>query len=142
MASSYALVYTVKMNSKKNIIFFDGHCGLCDKFVTKIFFLDKKHRFYFAPLQGLTASQILTKPFQTDSVIYWKDDKVLRKSHAALEILSDLGGFFSVFTILKWVPVLVRDSIYDYVAKNRYSWFGQSEICRLPNENEKEYFLS
>lgn len=129
------------MNLKQKIIFFDGYCGLCDRFVTEIFLQDKDHVFHFAPLQGPTASLTLKGTVQADSVVYWKDGQILLKSQAVLEILKDLGGIYSLFIILKIVPQFLRDLVYDYIAKNRYGWFGQSDICRLPNEQEKIYFL-
>lgn len=129
------------MNSKQNIIFFDGYCGLCDRFITEIFLRDKKHHFYFAPLQGPTASRTFNTPVPGDSVIYWKEEKALTKSQAVLEILQDLGGFYSLFGVWRVVPVFLRDLIYDFIASHRYGWFGQSNTCRRPNEQEKIYFL-
>ena len=129
------------MNSSLKIIFFDGYCGLCDRFVTQIFLMDHEHRFQFAPLQGPTASRLLNPRPAADSVVYFRDGKVLTKSQAVLEIFSDLGGIYSVSKIFKIVPRFLNDSIYDWVARHRYGWFGQSEICRLPNETEKSYFL-
>lgn len=130
-----------KMNSKQNIIFFDGYCGLCDRFVTEIFRLDRKHVFQFAPLQGPTARQTLLNVAPVDSIIYWKNGEYFLKSAAALEILGDLGGVFSLAGAFKIVPRFVSDWIYDWIAKNRYGWFGKSLSCRLPSENEKAYFL-
>lgn len=129
------------MNPKQNIIFFDGHCGLCDRFITEIFSRDKKHRFYFAPLQGPTARQKLQNVLKTDSVVYLKDEKIYLKSQAVLEIFKDLGGYHSFFQIFQFIPLKLRDALYDLIARKRYSWFGQSETCRLPSEEEKIYFL-
>ncbi len=129
------------MNTTPNIIFFDGHCGLCDRFVTKIFMLDKKRRFRFASLQGPTASRILLGHQTFDSVIYLKDEKMYDKSQAVLEILTDIGGFCSVFRIFKIIPSSLSDRVYDFVAQNRYGWFGKSLTCRLPSNFEKNYFL-
>ncbi len=129
------------MGSSQKIIFFDGYCGLCDRFITEIFFRDHQHIFHFAPLQGPTASQYRLKDLNVDSVVYLKDGKTYLKSQAVLEIMSDLGGFYSLFSALKIIPRFLRDFVYDFIAKNRYGWFGQTEVCRLPNESEKTYFL-
>jgi predicted DCC family thiol-disulfide oxidoreductase YuxK len=141
MASSNHLVYSVKMNSKQKIIFFDGDCGLCDRFVTEIFVRDKNHQFRFAPLQGPTARHLLRAPPTVDSIVYLRHDVVLVKSQAVLELLQDLGGFYSLFGFFKLVPRKFRDALYDYIARNRYGWFGQTQVCRLPQEEEKAYFF-
>lgn len=129
------------MNDKQNIIFFDGYCGLCDRFITEIFLRDRNHVFYFAPLQGLTASQRLQTPIKIDSVIYLKHGKAYFKSQAVLEVLKDLGGIYSVFKVFKIFPTALLDKIYDFIASHRYGWFGTSETCRLPTESERAYFL-
>ena len=129
------------MDSSQKIIFFDGYCGLCDRFVTEIFLKDKKHVFHFAPLQGPTASKLQLKEIKIDSVVYYKSGKTYLKSQAVLEIFKDLGGFYSLFGVLKIIPVSLRDLAYDFIARNRYGWFGQTQSCRLPSESEKAYFL-
>ena len=129
------------MSSKQNIIFFDGYCGLCNRFISEIFLRDKNHLFRFAPLQGPTASQLLQDVPKVDSIIYWKNGNYFIKSAAALEILNDLGGMFKFANVFRLVPKFLSDRVYDFVARHRYGWFGQSNVCRLPDENEKPYFL-
>ena len=41
------------------IIFFDGVCGMCNRFVDLMLRADRKAIFRFAPLQGQTAQQLL-----------------------------------------------------------------------------------
>lgn len=129
------------MDLSQKIIFFDGYCGLCDRFITEIFFRDQNHIFKYAPLQGPTASHHRLNDLKVDSVVYFKNGKTYLKSQAVLEILSDLGGFYSLFLMFRIVPRFLGDFAYDFIAKNRYGWFGQSEVCRLPSESEKAYFL-
>ena len=31
--------------------------------------------------------------------------------------------------------------IYDYIAKNRYKWYGKKETCLIPTEEQKTKFL-
>jgi predicted DCC family thiol-disulfide oxidoreductase YuxK len=137
MASSTGLVYTCEMN----IIFFDGHCGLCDRLVTEIFLRDRTHRFKFAPLQGPTARQRLKEPPSLNTIVFLKQDRTFVKSNAVLEIFRELGGFYSLIGLFKIVPLFLRDALYDLIARHRYGWFGESPTCRLPTESEKPYFL-
>jgi predicted DCC family thiol-disulfide oxidoreductase YuxK len=106
---------------------------------------DKKARFRLAALQDEKSREILKK-FQIngqdlDSVILLQDGKIYRKSRAALEISRKLNWPWPLLYPLVLVPFLLRDPLYDWVARNRYRWFGKKETCRLPSTVEKERFL-
>ncbi len=135
------MVYTVKVNQAQKIIFFDGHCGLCNQFVNIIFSKDSSHQFHFASLQGQTASLLLHSQPVLDTIIYWKQGKTFIKSQAVLEILRDLGGIYSIFSIFYIFPRFLLDRVYDFIAARRYSWFGHQSECRLPTPSERPYFL-
>ena len=128
---------------EKPIIFFDGVCGLCNKFVDFVLSNDTKNSFLFSPLQGETFRQLtqyLPNNFP-DSVVLYENGKFYFKSKAALEILKGLGGTYQFFVIGYLVPNFLRNIIYDWVASNRYKWFGKRESCRLPTPEEKAKFL-
>jgi len=40
------------------------------------------------------------------------------------------------------LPTTLTDMIYDFVAKNRYRWFGQLEACRMPTPEERGRFIT
>ena len=127
------------------IIFFDGVCALCNRFVGFVYRRDKAHEFKFAPLQGETARKVLpdlTERIQLSSVVLFDNGRIVMGSSAALEILSKLGGLWRFVIVLKLVPRFLRDLIYGWVANNRYRWFGQSSQCRWTSEEwQGEYFL-
>ncbi len=137
--------------NKNPIIFFDGVCGLCDAFVD--FTLEHDHRdyFLFATLQGETAASLLSKSklaktgtTEVDklrSVILLENGKIYRKSDAALRVLQNLGGFWSFLSLSRYVPRFIRDSAYDFIAANRYRWFGKKQVCRIPSSEEYSRFL-
>lgn len=127
----------------KNIIFFDGVCHLCNGFVDAIVSRDKTHYFLFAPLQGSTAQELLSHEDRKslETVIYREKNQTFRQSTAVLKILISLGGPYQIFRLGWLVPRFIRDAIYKVIARNRYSWFGQREFCRLPTSDEKDYLL-
>jgi predicted DCC family thiol-disulfide oxidoreductase YuxK len=43
--------------------------------------------------------------------------------------------------MLRLVPRFIRDAVYDWVARNRYGWFGKRDSCRLPSSEERAVFL-
>lgn len=131
------------MHPQKPIIFFDGICHLCNTFVDEVIQRDRKRLFQFAPLQGETAAKLLTSEERSrlESILLWQAGQKLQRSEAVLKILVSLGGGFRVFALGYLIPPYLRDLIYNWVARNRYSWFGQREICRLPQPGEHERLL-
>lgn len=127
----------------QRIIFFDGICGLCDRFVIFVFEHDKKRFFKYAALQSKSATQMLgSQDLKLNTIVYAEDDKIYYKSAAVLRIMFHLGGLFKLFSISATIiPNQIRDFIYTKIANNRYKLFGQSDVCRLPSPEEKNYFL-
>lgn len=129
--------------STERIVFFDGVCGLCNRFVDRLLRADKRHRLRFAPLQGSTAHARLPVELADAlaSVVYLRDGVVLQRSDAALRILMDLGGIRRLHGAFLLLPRSWRDSVYDWVARNRYRWFGKHDTCRVPSPAERARFL-
>lgn len=128
----------------KPIIFFDGVCGLCNAFVDFVFLRDTQHRFLFASLQSQAAQRLLPKDLVTDlnTVVLWENGHIKTKSQAAIAILNQLGGGWTLVAKLSGLsPMMVSEKIYDLVAANRYQIFGRRDVCRLPTPEEKPYFL-
>lgn len=104
---------------------------------------DKKARFKFAPLQSDKARELL-KPFDSlneDSVLYLKEGILYKRSSAALRIAKNMDGIWPLFYIFILIPPFIRDAIYNWIAKNRYRWFGKKDTCMVPEEGLKERFL-
>ncbi|WP_273852699.1 thiol-disulfide oxidoreductase DCC family protein [Guptibacillus spartinae] len=127
-----------------NIILFDGICNLCNGLVKFMFKYDKKAVFSFASLQSEMAKDLLKEAGITevpDSVIVIREGKALVKSEAALYIIQKLGGFFRLLLILRFLPLSLRNKIYDEIAKRRYKWFGKKESCMIPTKEQRKRFL-
>ena len=129
----------------KKIIFYDGHCNLCNGFVNAIIKLDKKSIFLFAPLNGNHAKNLLKKNkiknTTIDSVVLFNNNNISYKSKAVIEILISLGGIYRVLVMTKIIPRAILDWLYDIVAKNRYSWFGKHDRCMVPDKKIISKFL-
>ena len=134
------------------IILFDGYCNLCNKSVDFILRHDRKHQFRFASLQSGKAKDLLkeinsekeiaSRHLQLpDSVILIVDGNIYTESTAALQIIGILGFPWNLLYVFTIVPLKWRDGIYRWIARNRYRWFGKKETCRIPNKEEREYFL-
>lgn len=132
------------MIENKKIIFYDGLCAMCNRFIRIIITLDKKEKFLLAPLQGKNG-KILQKKFSKelkgiDSVIFY-NKKVYTKSSAVINILSELGGIYKLAYIFNIIPSFISDSIYDYIARNRFQWFGKLDKCPMPEKKNISRFL-
>lgn len=126
------------------IVFFDGHCNLCNRFIDFLISRDHANRLKFAPLQGRTAASELGSEFNPgapDTVVYKKAGATYTRSTAAIYAVAELGGLYSLAKILLVIPRFIRDWGYRAVAANRYRLFGRRDTCRLPTEAERQKFL-
>ncbi|WPR73264.1 thiol-disulfide oxidoreductase DCC family protein [Flavobacterium sp. NG2] len=134
------------LQKDKKIILFDGVCNLCDTSVQFILKNDKKDVFRFVALQSELGKEIIQylgiDTNKTDSIIlYEPGNAYYYKSQAALNIASYLGGMIGLLSIFNILPSALSDIAYDYIAKNRYRWYGKKESCMIPTPETKAKFL-
>ena len=127
------------------VILFDGVCNLCSSSVRFIIARDPAARFRFASLQS-EAGQALLGGHGLDtgalsSVVLVEDGRVHTRSDAALRIAWRLSGPWPLAGVFRAVPRGVRDGVYDWIARNRYRWFGKTEACWLPTPELRARFL-
>jgi predicted DCC family thiol-disulfide oxidoreductase YuxK len=127
------------------IVFFDGHCNLCNGFVRFIIARDRAGRFRFAPLRSDFARDHFARhgwdPAGLDTVVFHAGDRFHVMSDAALEIAAGLPPPWSWARPLRVLPRGLRDAVYRWVARHRYRLFGRRETCRLPTPEEAARFL-
>jgi len=135
----------MRIQDRYDIILFDGVCNLCNNAVDFVIKRDKKDHFKFGALQDAASKSILKEnkinQDYIDSIILVRGDQIFYKSKAALEIAKNLSGLWPVLVVFNVVPSFIRDPIYDWIARKRYSWFGKKETCRIPTPEEKQKFL-
>lgn len=129
----------------KRILLFDSECLFCNFWVNQILKRDKKNIFLFASLSSDSGKEILKYlgiSKEIDSVVYYHPKQAYYiKSDAALYIIKELGLCYLPLFALKILPNSWRDKLYDFIAKNRYHWFGKSENCQLPSAQHKQKFI-
>jgi predicted DCC family thiol-disulfide oxidoreductase YuxK len=119
----------------KILVQFDGICILCSRAVRFILKADRKKKFVFQALQNSSESQDFETIIVTDS------QSIYEYFDAVLKIGKELGGIYSAIAIFKILPQKWRHSLYLWVARNRFRWFGKRNSCYLPSEEEKERFI-
>jgi len=127
------------------ILLFDGVCNLCSSIVRFTIKRDPEGKFTFASLQSETGQNLLKKfDIPTDdfsSFILVENDRYYSKSTAALKVVKRLKGMWPGLYVFIVVPGPVRDFVYDFIARNRYKWFGKKDQCMVPTAEIKSRFL-
>jgi len=126
------------------VVFFDGHCSICNASVDWLMKVDKTGELKFASLQGETASKLLGHApgkIDFDTVVYLRDGEKFERSTAILKILADSGSLWRLSSVFLAIPTSLRDVLYKLVAKNRYRFIKRRETCRLPTQEERGRLL-
>lgn len=137
----------IEIPKHKKLILFDGVCNLCNSSVQYVIKHDTNNHFLFAPLQGETGQNIINQfnidTRKTDSILLYNPEKnsISHKSTAALNVASGLGFPNKILSIFLVVPAFIRNLVYDFIAKNRYKWYGKKEACMIPTRELKSKFL-
>jgi predicted DCC family thiol-disulfide oxidoreductase YuxK len=134
------------MKENHKIILFDGVCNLCNGAIQFVIKHDRKNVFRYAPLQGEIGKKLLAErnmdPKEVDSIVLIEPGVAYyTKSSAALKIGQEFGGAWKMLGLFEWVPEKISNFIYDFIAGNRYQWFGKKEECMVPTPTLREKFL-
>lgn len=130
---------------KDRIVLFDGVCNLCNSSVRFIIKRDKRKHFKFASLQSDYATDLFQRlnidASSFDSIVLVEDDNTYIKSTAALKISKELSGLWPLLYVFIIIPRFIRDAVYDFIARNRYKWFGKKDYCEMPTPELRNRFL-
>lgn len=119
----------------KILVHFDGECILCSRAVKLMLKADRKKKFVFQALQNSSEIQ----DFET--IVVTDNQSTYEYFDAILKIGKELGGVYSSVAIFKLLPRSWRHSLYIWIARNRFRWFGKRNSCYLPSEEEKARFI-
>ncbi len=128
----------------KSLILFDGYCNLCNGAVQFVLKRDRKKRFLFAALSWPAGEQVIAQYPElegTDSMVVYTGNRVFVRSSAALYIATRLGGLWPLIGFFWIIPAFIRHSVYAFIARRRYAWFGKEDTCMMPEEGVMERFV-
>jgi predicted DCC family thiol-disulfide oxidoreductase YuxK len=139
----------MKSSGPTHLVLYDGVCALCNNSVAFLLRIDRAELLVFAPLQGETANVVLARHEAidaTDTMVFVRDfgtpeEKISTQSSGVLDALSVLGGFWWLLSWKRVIPRPLRDSVYRWVARHRYRWFGKYEACPVPPPEIAQRFL-
>ena len=134
------------MVSSSPIILFDGICNLCNRSVQFIIKHDKEKVYRFAAFQSKAGQKLLQQynlPLkQYSSFLLIENNKAYSQSTAALKVAKNLSGLVKLAVVFNIVPAGIRNIVYNFVARNRYQWFGKKRSCMVPTQDIKARFLT
>jgi len=135
----------MKETKNHSIILFDGVCNLCNSSINFVIKRDKNDVFKFGALQEEPGISLLKKyginTLDTDSIILIENGKAYIKSTAALKVAKKLSAAWPLLYGFIIIPTFIRNWVYNYVAKNRYKWYGKKDSCMIPTPALREKFL-
>jgi predicted DCC family thiol-disulfide oxidoreductase YuxK len=130
----------------KVIVVFDGLCNFCNGWTRFVIKRDRRRQFKFASAQSEKGGGILSSlglsPQDLETMVVTDGARRYEKSDAVLQILKHLDGLWFPSQIFWIVPKRLRDAGYTAFARRRYSWFGESEVCPIPDLNWRDRFIS
>ena len=123
----------MQLPKDKPVILYDGICNLCNSSVRFILKHDTREKFLFSSLQSDASKNLLLhlncKIIEMNSILLVENGQIHEKSEAVLKIASELRFPWNLTASFRVLPRKVRDSMYDFVARNRYRWFGKKDSC-------------
>ena len=130
---------------KKVILLFDGHCNLCHWAVQFVLRRNPKKTVQFSALTSNTAQEFLQNQAvdyrSIDSILLVTETAIHTKSTAALHLCKHMNSFWRIALLGFLLPRVLRDFLYDSIAKNRYRWFGKQDDCLLPSPDLQSRFI-
>ncbi len=127
------------------VILFDGVCNLCNAAVRFVIKRDKNNLFRFASLQSTVGQEVMKKyglcTESLNSFVLVEKGKVYTKSAGALMVAKQLSGGWHLLIAFMIVPPFIRDSVYNFIANNRYKWFGKKDKCLIPSPALQSKFI-
>jgi predicted DCC family thiol-disulfide oxidoreductase YuxK len=132
--------------SAPSILLFDGWCSLCNASVDFVLKRDPKQQFCVGAMQQPEGQRLLQQVgLPADylaTLVLIENDRLYLGSTAALRVAKKLTGAWPLLYPLIAVPTWIRDPVYQWISRHRYSWFGKEATCRLPTPAEKGRFLT
>jgi len=131
-------------DDKKAVVLFDGVCNLCNASVIFTIKRDSKNNFMFASLQSEAGKKLAEKygiPSSFNSFVLVDNGAAYTQSTAALRVLKKLRGAWPLLYGFIIIPAPIRNLVYKFISRNRYSFFGKQETCMVPNAELKSKFL-
>lgn len=125
------------------LVVYDGFCFLCSGTVNFLLKIDRKKRLKFTTISqpGPETANKSSGYVAPSTVIFIKDNKVYTESEAIIHIFDKVGGVWKSANLFSVIPKKMRDSLYRYIAQNRFKVFGKKKQCEVPPAKYADRFV-
>ncbi len=129
----------------RKVIVFDGDCVLCSGFMHFVVKHDPDQQFDFIVAQTPLGEALYvhyglkSQDYDTNLVII--DGQLYQELDALAAVLREIGGFWRVPAVMRYLPGPLKSWVYNRIARNRYAIFGRRETCYLPTPDLQARFL-
>ena len=124
------------------VLMYDGDCLFCNASVRSIAKRIRGVQIAIIPLQSETANKLLEQRFENqpipDSNILLTADHTYVKSTGSLKLLNHFAWYWQPFRIFEWIPVVIRDWVYDQIATNRHR-LASKNMCMLNSQDNQNF---
>ena len=118
------------------IIVYDGLCNMCNRSLRFIQKHDFRDQFTYIPFQS-AQGQLICGHFdieftESTSLLLIENRELFSGSIAWQKILGRLSfGYRLLSFVMRVIPAILSDKVYEFVGSRRYRWFGKSLSCQL-----------
>ncbi len=135
---------THKAETQYDLIVFDGECVLCSGFFRFMLRHDKTERFLFATAQSPLGQRMYhhlgLDPGNYETNLVVLGGTTYQRLDAFAAAMSGLSGGWRLLAVCRFLPKIIKNPIYDLIARNRYAFFGRRDVCMVPDENLRSRF--
>jgi predicted DCC family thiol-disulfide oxidoreductase YuxK len=128
-----------------DLIVFDGVCVLCNGFVGFLIKRDQAGRFKFMAAQSKTGEALYArlgkKSGDYETYFFIADGVVYEKFDAVLEVMDRMDWPWRLVKPLRFLPLGLKNWLYDRIARNRYQLFGKRDQCMVPDAGVRARFV-
>ncbi|CAH1689037.1 hypothetical protein CHELA1G11_20396 [Hyphomicrobiales bacterium] len=127
------------------LMVFDGMCNFCSAQVQLLLRLDTGGAIRFTAIQSPYGQYLSARfgidPLDPSTFLFFEDGRALKQSDAVIAMLKRLPRPWRWFQALGVVPGPIRDAIYRWIARNRYSLLGRRDTCIVPPAHVRARFI-
>ena len=134
----------------QSLLLFDGVCALCNRTVRTFLKRDKRGALLYIPLQSDLGREILARfdihTFPDGLILVTHaltaTQRLYHRTDAVAHALKLIGGPWAPLgALIRLFPRFLRESVYGFIARNRYRFFGQYDSCPIPTSAQHTRIL-
>ncbi|MEH6477757.1 MAG: DCC1-like thiol-disulfide oxidoreductase family protein [Sneathiella sp.] len=124
----------------------DAQCSLCARGAKWIAHNDHQNVFRIIPLQSDLGKALMRHygmdPTDPMSWLFIENGRGYTSMDAVIRVGDRLGGVWKVLNILRVIPKHGQDYFYGLIARNRYRFFGKTDLCNVSDVEIKKRLIT